>query len=153
MSQGLSVLASKVLDEVVSAGGKIAPPAELSRKLGCKPFEVRDILNDEQFQETYRRVVLGRHYYSLDDVLQKITEQAIEGSAAQQKLYLQLLGLIDAKGIKHITQNNFGVGGMSAEEIVAKRKTLEAQIKDQLRKEGTEKHKDEIKFRSGTDDN
>jgi len=141
---GLSALAVQVLEAIVAAG-KLPPPAELARKFGSQPCEIRDITQDPMFQQAYHTVVLGKHYYRLDDMLEKTTQQGLEGSVAHQKLYYQLQGLIDAKGIKHITANQFNLG-QSPEEVVAKRKELEEMLKEDIRREDQERHVPPAKF-------
>jgi len=146
---GLSVLAIQVL-EAIMAAGHLPLPTELARQLGSQPGEIRDIIQDSVFQQAYHRVVLGKHYYRLDDMIKKTTEQGLEGSVSHQKLFYQLHGLIDAKGIKHITANQFNLS-QSPEEIIAKRKALEAELMEELRKEGQEKHRSEISFGDSRD--
>lgn len=126
---GLSFLGVQILEAILTAG-QMLPPAELARVYHVQPGKIREIYQDATFQQAYRTVVLGKHFYRLDDVIKSITDKAVEGHAAQQKLFLQLHGLIDAKNITNLTANQFNVG-QSPEDVIAKRKALE----DTLRRE------------------
>ena len=141
---GLSSLSVRVLDAIM-VPAPLPTNEVLATKFSCQPHEIQDIIYDPLFQQAYHRVVLGKHYYRLDDMIKKTTEQGLEGSVAHQKLYYQLLGLIDAKGIKHITANQFNLG-QSPEEVVAKRKELEEILKEDIRREDQERHRPEIPF-------
>lgn len=131
---GLSYLAVQILEAILTAG-QMLPPAELARVYHTQPGKIREIYQDLTFQQAYRTVVLGKHFYRLDDVIKSITDKAVEGHAAQQKLFLQLHGLIDAKNITNLTANQFNVG-QSPEDVIAKRKELEDTLKREIVNQG-----------------
>lgn len=143
---GLSFLAVQILEAILAAG-RMLPPAELARSFHVQPGKVRDIVQDVTFQQAYHRVVLGKYYYRLDEVVNTLTEQAIQGKLGSMKLYLQLHGLIDSKAINHITANQFNLG-QSPEEVVAKRKELERTLIQEMKNEARGTPSQEIEFES-----
>ena len=72
------------------------PPsgAEIARQLGISATTVYSVLRSRRFQEAYQSIVLSVSSTALKTVVEKITEQAMAGKSSQQRMFLQMQGVI-----------------------------------------------------------
>lgn len=68
------------------------PPkhADIARALKVSLSIVSQTMVDPRFKTALRQIVLATSFSAFGGVVQKITEQALEGNHPQQKLYMQL---------------------------------------------------------------
>jgi len=108
------------------------PPsgAEIARQLGIGAPTVYGVLRNRRFQEAYQSIVVSVSSTAFKSIVDKITEQALQGKAAQQRMFLQMQGAL----------GNNDVGGEdslpdNAKDLSDRKARLQQQLVDILNKE------------------
>ncbi len=110
-----------------------AKHSDIAKETGQSVMAIRALMSDPNFKKVYQNAVLSHSHNRFLEVVDKVTEQAIDGKASQQKLYFQINEVLFDQSQKYRTPE--APITKDPDELINNKKRVEAELIELIKEE------------------